>query len=502
MSVSIAISPLAHSLEMYGAPDTSSAYSLSGHVSISIASSASMFETRRATRLLLQSLTITFEGQSEVITREIGYAPLRLCSITRELAPSDPIELSNEGHEHSDKPCTWNVVFDIPVPGWLPATSTYGDWMDEATGTRYSLYATAKFAPLDDVSDRTWSFSTLCSIFRPKSKLVHAERCPITLSRFLDPPAVPAAPGSLFPNANFAIRPGEECISAEPQIPSEIISKIQALISVPECLAADATDVPFTIRLRTSDLSEEDCTRLRLSEFFVDVQQIERYRGTPSRDFLTYYPIPSPSNQPPHRALLAPHRLHTLFETGLIGERLYSATCVTRSFSVTDTLAPMSFALAGDGRIFADDHAARAAPTWYTVEGSVRLATQSPPPRQRRASERTPLFAVRHEAQVSLLCTYEAPGAAPLHERLSFAIPLQFAHIAPGAVSPPFAEPPSPSPSPSPIAMSKSLPYAHSLPAYSQLFDSNGDRKIDYSTPLPLYTPCADPAGAPALKSP
>jgi hypothetical protein len=39
------------------------------------------------------------------------------------------------------------------------------------------------------------------------------------------------------------------------------------------------------------------------------------------------------------------------------------------------------------------------------------------------------------------------------------------------------------------------LLYAHSLPAYSQLFDSNGDRQIDHSIPLPLYTrhpPLAD----------
>jgi hypothetical protein len=33
-----------------------------------------------------------------------------------------------------------------------------------------------------------------------------------------------------------------------------------------------------------------------------------------------------------------------------------------------------------------------------------------------------------------------------------------------------------------------SLPYVHSLPAYSQLFDFNGERKIDYSVPLPVYT--------------
>lgn len=37
------------------------------------------------------------------------------------------------------------------------------------------------------------------------------------------------------------------------------------------------------------------------------------------------------------------------------------------------------------------------------------------------------------------------------------------------------------------------VPY--SLPAYSQLFDSNGDRKIDYS--LPVYTPNGSPSSKP-----
>jgi hypothetical protein len=35
----------------------------------------------------------------------------------------------------------------------------------------------------------------------------------------------------------------------------------------------------------------------------------------------------------------------------------------------------------------------------------------------------------------------------------------------------------------------KMAPSAQSLPAYSQLFDYNGDRKIDYSVQLPPYTP-------------
>ena len=113
MALSISVHPLTPTLDMYGEPDSrygllalelkflihafsSAAYSLSGHVSISVASSQSLFNHRSTVRLLLQSLSLTFEGQSEVYAPCIGYSSLRLCSVTRELfAPSKPTELSN-----------------------------------------------------------------------------------------------------------------------------------------------------------------------------------------------------------------------------------------------------------------------------------------------------------------------------------------------------------------------------------------------------------------------
>lgn len=76
---------------------SSAAYSLSGHVSISVSSSS-----QTPARLLLQSISLTFEGQSEVFTPCTGYSSLRLCSLARELAPK-PTELSNED---SGETCT------------------------------------------------------------------------------------------------------------------------------------------------------------------------------------------------------------------------------------------------------------------------------------------------------------------------------------------------------------------------------------------------------------
>lgn len=85
--------------------DRSSAYSLSGHVSISLSSPYSFFSTRRTARVLLESVSLTFEGQSEINTPETGYAAIRLCSVSRDIAPSEPMELTNHGHE-DDSPCT------------------------------------------------------------------------------------------------------------------------------------------------------------------------------------------------------------------------------------------------------------------------------------------------------------------------------------------------------------------------------------------------------------
>jgi len=260
---------------------SSSAYSLSGHISISIASTSSIFENRRAVRLLLQSLTITFEGQTEVITPEIGYTPLRLCSMTRELAPSEHLDLTNEGHEDADKPCTWNVVFNLPIPGWLPATSAFGDTMDEDAGTRYSLFATAHFLNVDDNSNKTWSLSTLCSMFRPKTRVIHAPKCAITLRRFVNPPQTPFSSDSLFPMSNYAIRARPEFANATRDssfIPLDILSKIQLVVSVPDCISMDESSIPFAIRMRTTDLEEVERKRLRVTSFDVDVEQIEKYR--------------------------------------------------------------------------------------------------------------------------------------------------------------------------------------------------------------------------------
>ncbi|EGN95559.1 hypothetical protein SERLA73DRAFT_154934 [Serpula lacrymans var. lacrymans S7.3] len=508
MPVSIDIQPYSSSLDMLGEPDSSSSFSLSGHISISLTSSLSIFQRRRAaTRLLLQSLTVTFEGQSEVITSDIGYTPLRLCSITRELVNGEPVDLSNEGHEESDKPCSWNVVFDIQVPGWLPETAVYGDSGSEEAGTRYALYATATFLNIDDASSRSFSFSTLCSPFRVRTRIVDAPRCPITINRFTEAPADISSSTSLFPMSTFSIDTQPEYTAARPSrsMPVEILDKLEVLASVPSSVSVEESSVPFTLRLRAKDLDDSHRERLRMTEFVVNIEQVESYRSTLKRDHIQRYHLPPLSEQPPNLPLRHQHTIHTLYDVGLLTSAKRVKTS-NRAFSLMGLEESGRYQVYGDGRIFLQGENAEENATedsWFLLETNVPIA---PPAAEhdvesghyhiQHASTSSPLFTVKHQMHVALRCTYDMPdGQGPVSERLQFTLPMSFVRVAPSPrpAIPEVEEEPGLRES---TTLKRSAPYACTLPAYSQLFDANGDRKIDYSVPLPLYEPPTNPSSS------
>ena len=161
---------------------------------------------------------------------------------------------------------------------------------------------------------------------------------------------------------------------------------------------------------------------------------------------------------------------------------------------------PISHPLGENNYPFVNDADSTGPPTWYTIETTlpfVRRAHSDKPrdwagPFVTRPSASSPLLSVRHEVSIELVCTYDVPGSEePARERLSFSVPVQFAHFA-NTFSQRDLTPPSPSTildaSVAP-SLVPPVPYTHTnLPAYSQLFDHNGDRKIDYSIALPLYT--------------
>ncbi|OAX41716.1 hypothetical protein K503DRAFT_645355, partial [Rhizopogon vinicolor AM-OR11-026] len=499
MPVSIDIVPLSDSLELFGESDLSSAFSLAGHVSVSISSPSSMFQRRQSTtRVLLQSLSITFEGQSEVLTPDIGYAPLRLCSITRELVNSEPVHLSNEGHEDSHKSCSWNVTFDIPVPGWLPTTSTYGDQGAAEAGTRYALYAVATFIYLEDGSSSI--LSSFCSPFRRRTHNINAPRRPIILTRFAEIPSGLSASSStsVFPMALFLVdaQPGQDGTETDAKaIPAEVLKNIQVVASIPNAVTMDETSFPFLLRLRGNELDDSQRERLRITDFSIDVEQFETYRSTISRESVARFLVPPTSQQPPSVPLRSAHPVHTLYDIGLLTTQNPSRSSSTRSFSLLDPSNSGKYVISGDGRVFlyapVGDAARSPSENWYVLEASVPLAREPHEldwagPRTRHISEDSPLFTVHHMMHIALQCAYEYPDGEVVCERLHFSLPMRHVRV------------------PTPIASSatdfsqtlenamehqKSAPYGQSLPAYSQLFHSNGERKIDYSIPLPLYEP-------------
>lgn len=274
MSVSLSVHTHADHLDMYGEPDPTSAYSLSGYISITLSPSSSLFGRRRAARYLLQSVSLTFEGQSEMFTPSIGYSAFRLCSINRELVPSDDaIELTNENYEDSREPCVWNLIFNINVPGWLPASSAIGV---EELGVRYGLYATAKLLDLE-TSRSSWAFATFCAPFLSKTKTAQAQRT-VQLRRFLAPPSLdPPA----FNTVNYLVN--NPTISAKDdkikkRIPPEVLAKIQAILSAPEYVDMNEKTMKVTLRLRSDTLEEDERERFQLTEVSLSLAQTEKCR--------------------------------------------------------------------------------------------------------------------------------------------------------------------------------------------------------------------------------
>jgi hypothetical protein len=116
-----------------------------------------------------------------------------------------------------------------------------------------------------------------------------------------------------------------------------------------------------------------------------------------------------------------------------------------------------------------------------------------------RPSTASPLYDVSHSLKLTVRCEYEMPdGSEPGTADLKFSIPLTFGRIAPPL--PPRDILPALLHSMRLIdgaypTMPSLLPFGTTLPAYSQLFDNSGNRKID-ATPLPLYTP-SSPSDSP-----
>ena len=105
-----------------------------------------------------------------------------------------------------------------------------------------------------------------------------------------------------------------------------------------------------------------------------------------------------------------------------------------------------------------------------------------------RESAAGALWVVWHDLKVDVTFLYDLDGGEKAQETLGFSVPLRFGREVPlRSSSTPSLD--SPTTRSSPLSLPSPSHLKPTLPPYSQLYDSNGDRKIDYSVPLPLYTP-------------
>jgi hypothetical protein len=227
---------------------------------------------------------------------------------------------------------------------------------------------------------------------------------------------------------------------------------------------------------------------------------------------MAHFPVPPRRQQPPHLPLLDPHPANALYELGLTAVPPITRN-ITRTFSLLSEDASGHYMIAGDGYAFKTSADAAYASSWFSLQTSVgvsnRLQSSNADDdawkrrRVLRPSGQSPLFGVSHRMLVTLTCTYDLSddeNPRRVSRQLRFCLPLCFVrtqpktHALPCLPSATIVEHANPLNDDS-AAMDvldlpkSSSPYATSLPAYSQLFDSNGDRKIDYTIPLPVYTP-------------
>ena len=220
----------------------------------------------------------------------------------------------------------------------------------------------------------------------------------------------------------------------------------------------------------------------------LNTQILSFLRCRPSPSYLAQYPVPPKEMQPPNLPLHDSHSMNYIYPELFSGSLTETST---RSFSVLAGAENGRFALGMHNYIFRDDRK-EVVPTWYTINVSLPLDNTGTTSFDTdgtfswsdfvglRASTYEPLFNVHHELAISLAIQYDLESGEVVKEKLSFKVPLTFANVAP--------PPPSPNPAAS-IVQSDAATSRPILPAYSQLYHRNGERKIDYSVPLPLYTP-------------
>lgn len=168
----------------------------------------------------------------------------------------------------------WNIIFNVPVPGWLPSSTSI---TADEIGVRYNLYATAKLLDLDENKFSPWAFATACSPFKSRFKVVQTQKR-MSLRRFVAPPSEDKPS---FQNISFLVN-NHTFISQEEgkvrRIPPEVLSNIQVITSLPEFVDVKGGTLNVSFRTRADNLPEAECKRLQLIDITMDLRQTEKLR--------------------------------------------------------------------------------------------------------------------------------------------------------------------------------------------------------------------------------
>jgi hypothetical protein len=386
--------------------------------------------------VLLTSLVLTFEGKSEHVIPQIGYSAARLCRVEREIV-AQPIVISTEGEQSADVA----VIFDLTVPGWLPATTTARHGTAVVSNS-YSLFATATYR----TQVQAGFLWPRCLPALTRNSKVSAPRVEIEIVRHrVAPPVNTTGVFAAFPSAAFAVtaRAGP----ASP-IPNEVVSKMQILVSIPEFISTSDSTIPVSLKTR--------CTSpgLWASQINVEIDQLETVHRMPDDSYTARFPLPS--EQPPQAPLLHQHPMNGLRTSG---DQFDDIGPVIMTRSLLDPEVPSRFKLedGDEGRLYTFT------PEWSNVNLNVGIGHADLLPKLD-----SPFLHIRHTLRVAMHVAYNGG-----EDIVQFTLPLQFVVLPPGLTL---------------GTRRPSLQYEYrpcTLPAYIQLFHDNGEAKADLSRGVP-----------------
>ena len=232
-------------------------------------------------RFFLESLVLTFEGQSELVTSQTGHASCRLIEFSEELITNGPIEIHHNWDEGTSRDrARWFIVFNLKIPGWLPQTccTSFGDRTREEPEVSYRLSAVAKYRdakPSPQLSWRTcYGYSAL-----PTTQVAKTSGAPVKINRYKLPPPPCLLGESDFPNAPFrSVEYAGSIKDGQSRIPLEILSKLRMRACVPEHIPVDSGSFPLLLKIRPDGLPAEERKRIHLNGFFVEASQRELLR--------------------------------------------------------------------------------------------------------------------------------------------------------------------------------------------------------------------------------